>query len=59
MLHQGERRTLTTKSVRETEAEAVAIGLEMGSSASDYIQIWNGDANLLRAAVVILGGIAP
>jgi antirestriction protein ArdC len=73
MLHRGERRTLTTKSVRETEAEAVAfvvcqaIGLEMGSSASDYIQIWNGDANLLResleavqqTAAVILGGIAP
>jgi len=50
MLHRGERRTLTTKSVRETEAEAVAfvvcqaIGLETGSSASDYIQIWDGDA---------------
>ena len=73
MLHRGERRTLTTKSVRETEAEAVsfvvcqAIGLENGSSAADYIQIWNGDANLLResleavqhTAAVILGGIAP
>ena len=73
MLHRGERRTLTTKSVRETEAEAVAfvvcqaIGLETGSSASDYIQIWDGDANLLResleavqqTAAVILGGIAP
>jgi hypothetical protein len=73
MLHRGERRTLTTKTVRETEAEAVsfvvclAIGLENGSSAADYIQIWNGDANLLREsleavqqiAAVILGGIAP
>jgi hypothetical protein len=42
------------KSVRETEAEAVAfvvcqaIGLENGTPAADYIQVWNGDANLLR-----------
>ena len=73
MLHRGERRLSPTKSVRETEAEAVsfvvcqAIGLENGSSAADYIQIWNGDANLLResleavqqTAAVILGGISP
>ena len=73
MLHRGERRTLTTKSVRETEAEAVsfvvcqAIGLENGTSAADYIQVWHGDASLLResleavqhTAAVILGGIAP
>ena len=73
MLHRGERRTLTTKTVRETEAEAVAfvvcqaIGLDTGSAFSDYIALWNGDANLLResleavqsTAAVILGGIAP
>jgi hypothetical protein len=73
MLHRGERRTLTTKAVRETEAEAVsfvvchAIGLETRNAASDYIQIWNGDAKLLRGsleaiqqtAVVILEGILP
>ena len=73
MLHRGERRTLTTKTVRETEAEAVAfvvcqaIGLENGTSAADYIQVWHGDASLLResleavqhTAAVILGGIAP
>ena len=73
LLHRGERRTLTTKQVRETEAEAVAfvvcqaIGLETGSSSADYIQIWHGDADLLReslgavqqTAAVILGGIAP
>ena len=72
MLHRGDRRTLTTKQVRETEAEAVAfmvchaIGLETGSSSADYIQLWQGDANLLRhsleavqqTAAVILGGIA-
>jgi antirestriction protein ArdC len=73
LLHRGERRTLTTKQVRETEAEAVAfvvcqaIGLETGTSSADYIQIWHGDASLLResleavqqTAAVILEGIAP
>ena len=72
MLHRGDRRTLTTKQVRETEAEAVAfvvcqaVGLETGSASQDYIQVWHGDANLLResleavqqTAAVILGGIA-
>jgi hypothetical protein len=73
MLHRGERRTLTTKQVRETEAEAVAfvvcqsVGLQNGTASQDYIQLWHGDANLLResleavqqTAAVILGGIAP
>ena len=73
MLHRGERRTMTTKQVRETEAEAVAfvvcqsVGLQNGTASQDYIQLWHGDANLLResleavqrAAAVILGGIAP
>ncbi len=72
ILHRGDRRILTTKRVRETEAEAVAfvvcqaIGLETGSAAADYIQLWHGDADLLResllavqqTAAVILGGIA-
>jgi hypothetical protein len=71
MLHRGDRRTLTTKQVRETEAEAVAfvvcqsVGLQNGTA--DYIQLWHGDASLLResleavqqTAAVILGGIAP
>jgi len=73
MLHRSERRTLTTKQVRETEAEAVAfvvcqsLGLETGSASADYIQLWNGDAKLLqeslevvrRTAAVILWGIVP
>jgi hypothetical protein len=43
MLHRGERRTLSTKQVRETEAEAVAfvacqsIGLDTGTSSADYV----------------------
>jgi hypothetical protein len=73
MLHRGDRRTLTTKKVRETEAEAVAfvvcqaVGLQTGTSSADYIQLWHGDANLLResleavqqTAAVILGAITP
>jgi hypothetical protein len=73
MLHRGDRRTLTTKQVRETEAEAVAFvvckatGLETGTASADYIQLWHGDANLLResleavqqTAAVVLGAIAP
>src|SRR5712692_7799115 len=73
MLHRGDRRTLTTKQVRETEAEAVSfvvcqsVGLQTGTSSTDYIQLWHGDAKLLqeslevvqRTAAVILGGIAP
>jgi hypothetical protein len=43
MLHRGERRTLTTKQVRETEAEAVAfvvcqsVGLQNGTASQDYV----------------------
>jgi hypothetical protein len=41
LLHRGERRTLTTKQVRETEAEAVAfvvcqsVGLRTGTATSN------------------------
>jgi hypothetical protein len=73
MLHWGERRTLTTKRVRETEAEAVAfvvcrsIGLDTGTASADYIQLYHGDAKLLQEsleavqhiAAVILGAITP
>ena len=57
LLHQGDRRRTTDKRVRETEAEATAfvvcqaIGLETNSAASDYIQIWNGDAQLLTESL--------
>jgi hypothetical protein len=55
MLHKAERRTTTTKVVRETEAEAiafvigkaVAVGLETGSASADYIQLYHGNASLL------------
>jgi antirestriction protein ArdC len=71
LLHKSDRRTMTTATVRETEAEAVAfivgqaIGLEMGRAASDYIQMYAGNAALLaeslevvqRASAVILDAI--
>src|SRR5437868_5973224 len=73
MLHKSERRTLTTKTVRETEAEAIAfvvanaIGLQGGTASSDYIQLYHGNAKLLqeslevvqRTSAVILGAITP
>jgi hypothetical protein len=73
MIHKAERRTVITKTVKETEAEAVAfvvsraIGLETGNSSADYIQLYHGNAELLReslevvqrTAAIILGAIAP
>jgi antirestriction protein ArdC len=57
LLHRGDRRAMTSKRVRETEAEATAfvvcqaIGLETGSAASDYIQLWNGDVQVLTESL--------
>lgn len=73
MLHKRERRFLTTKTVRETEAEAIAfvvcdaLGLEAGDSSRDYIHLYHGNAALLQeslevvqtTAAVILGAISP
>ncbi len=56
LLHRGEERP-TCKTVRETEAEAVAfvvcqaIGLESGTAASDYIQLFDGKAETLAASL--------
>ena len=57
LLHRGERRSATSKRIRETEAEATAfvvtsaIGLDTCSASSDYIQIWNGDAAVLTESL--------
>ena len=57
LLHRGDRRGATSCRIRETEAEATAfvvchaIGLETGSAATDYIQLWNGDAQLLTESL--------
>jgi hypothetical protein len=73
MLHKAERRTATTKTVQETEAEAVAfvvgkaIGLVNGSASADYISLYHGNASLLaesleviqQTASVILAALEP
>ena len=69
--HDGKGTKPQSKTVRETEAEAVAfvvcqaVGLEVGSAASDYIQLYQGKRETLlasleriqRAAAVIIRGI--
>ncbi len=73
MLHKAERRTATTRVVRETEAEAIAfviakaVGLETGSASADYIQLYHGNASLLvesleviqQTSAVILAALEP
>ncbi|HTT18262.1 MAG TPA: ArdC family protein [Candidatus Sulfotelmatobacter sp.] len=57
MMHRDERRSKTTKRIRETEAEAVAfvvcsaIGLETGSASQDYIGLYGGDAKVLNESL--------
>jgi hypothetical protein len=73
LLHKSERRTATTKTVRETEAEAIAfvvsqtIGLDAGNAACDYIHLYHGNAALLaesleviqKTSALILSAIEP
>jgi hypothetical protein len=73
MLHKAERRTATTKVVRETEAEAIAfvvcqtIGLDSGRASADYIHLYHGNASLLaesleviqKTSAVILSALEP
>ena len=73
MLHKAERRTATTKVVRETEAEAIAfivgkaVGLETGTASADYIHLYHGNASLLaesleviqQTSAVILAALEP
>ncbi len=60
LLHKAERRTATTKTVRETEAEAVAfvvgkaVGLVTGSASADYIHLYHGNASLLAESLEII-----
>jgi antirestriction protein ArdC len=57
LLHRRDEREGSSRTVRETEAEAVAcvvceaIGLESRSSSADYIQLWNGDVKTLAASL--------
>lgn len=64
LLHRGDRRAQTTKVIRETEAEAVAYvvcrsaGLECSTHASDYIQLWNGDEEVLLQSLELIRDVA-
>ena len=73
LLHRSDRRTATTKTVRETEAEAVAfvvgkaVGLVNEEASASYIQLYKGNASLLaesleviqQTASVILAALEP
>ena len=73
MLHKAERRTTTTKVVKETEAEAIAfvigkaVGLETGTASTDYIHLYHGNASFLaesleviqQTSAVILAALEP
>jgi antirestriction protein ArdC len=73
LIHKGDRRKETTRTIRETEAEAVAfvvchsIGLDTNTAASDYIALYQGDQNTLaesleviqKTSAEILRAIAP
>jgi hypothetical protein len=60
MLHKAERRTATTKTVREIEAEAIAfvvsqtIGLDAGRASADYIHLYHGNAALLAESLEVI-----
>ena len=60
MLHKAERRTATTKVVRETEAEAIAfvvgrtIGLDTGRASADYIHLYHGNEALLTESLEVI-----
>lgn len=60
MLHKAERRIATTKTVRETEAEAIAfvvsqtIGLDAGRASADYIHLYHGNAALLTESLEVI-----
>jgi len=60
MLHKAERRTATTKTVKETEAEAIAfvvgktIGLNTGRASADYIHLYHGNAALLAESLEVI-----
>lgn len=73
MLHRHRGCEPISKTVRETEAEAVAfvvceaIGLTTGSASADYVQLWGGDTKTLaasldriqRTAAEIIAAIGP
>ncbi len=60
LIRKSNRRILTTQTVRETEAEAVAfvvgraIGLDSTQASADYISLYHGNAELLAESLEIV-----
>ena len=60
LLMHATRRTTTTKTVRETEAEAIAfvvgkaIGLQTGNASASYIALYHGNASLLVESLEVI-----
>ena len=60
LLHRGDRRESTTKTQRETEAEAVAFvvsqafGVDTSARSNDYIQLYRGDSDLLAESLELI-----
>jgi len=73
LLHRRDGCERVSRTVRETEAEAVAfvvctaIGLNVGSASADYVRLWGGDTTTLsasldriqRTAAEIIAAIGP
>lgn len=59
-LHDAERRKECSKTVKETEAEAVAfavcraLDLDCSTRSSDYIQLYQGDAEVLAQSLALI-----
>ena len=57
LLHRDDRRNQTNRTIRETEAEAVAfvvcqaVGLDTNTAAADYIRLYQGDSATLSASL--------
>jgi hypothetical protein len=57
VLHRQPSKSAMSRTVRETEAEAVAyvvcqaVGLDCGTASSDYIQLYSGDKNTLLGSL--------
>jgi antirestriction protein ArdC len=64
LLHRGDRRQETTKTLRETEAEATAYvvcrasGLDCSTKSSDYVQLYGGDKDLLFQSLELIRDVA-
>lgn len=63
-LHKKKDRPKLTKRQKETEAEAVAyvvsksVGIRTGTASSDYIQLWDGDTDLVVNSLAAIQNVS-